>query len=241
MRTSRIFTDQALQAGATVTLDGAGSRYVRQVLRLRHGQTVLLFDGSGRDFEAELLDGKHRDCSLRILRAVSVEPAPALRLHLGIGISRGERMDYAIQKSVELGVSEISPLFSSRSVVRLNPDRRNKRIAHWEGVIRSACEQSGRSRLPRLNPPSALSDWLSSHPGGLMLYHMATDTLATGPAPGSELNLLIGPEGGLSDAERAYAVDRGYKAVRLGPRVLRTETAPLAALAAIQALWGDFR
>ena len=241
MRTSRIFSDQAMQAGATLTLDGAGSRYVRQVLRLRHGQTVVLFDGSGRDFEAELLAGKHRDCALRILREVSVEPAPALRLHLGIGISRGERMDYAIQKSVELGVSDISPLFSSRSVVRLNADRRNKRVAHWQGVIRSACEQSGRSRLPRLNPPSELSDWLSGHPGGLMLYHKAADTLATRPAPGSELNLLIGPEGGLSDAERAHAVDRGYTAVRLGPRVLRTETAPIAAIAAIQVLWGDFR
>jgi 16S rRNA (uracil1498-N3)-methyltransferase len=164
-----------------------------------------------------------------------------LQLHLAIGISRGERMDYAIQKSVELGVSQISPLFSSRSMVRLKPDRRNKRVAHWQGVIRSACEQSGRSRLPILNPPTELSDWLSSHPGGLMLYHQATDTLATRPAPGSELNLLIGPEGGLSDAERAKAVEHGYKAVRLGPRVLRTETAPIAALAAIQVLWGDFR
>lgn len=241
MRTSRIFTDQALQAGGTVTLDGAGSRYIRQVLRLHRGQTVLLFDGRGRDFEAELIGGEDKNCTLRILRAASAEPSPALQLHLAIGISRGERMDYAIQKSVELGVSEISPLISSRSMVRLNPDRRNKRIAHWQGVIRSACEQSGRSRLPILNPPTELSDWLSSHPGGLMLYHKATDTLATRPAPGTGLNLLIGPEGGLNDAERAKAVEQGYNAVRLGPRVLRTETAPIAALAAVQMLWGDFR
>lgn len=241
MRRSRIFTDQALQAGGTVTLDAAGSRYIRQVLRLHRGHTVLLFDGSGGDFEAELIDGEGKNCTLSILREVSAEPSPALQLHLAIGISRGERMDYAIQKSVELGVSEISPLFSSRSMVRLNPDRRNKRIAHWQGIIRSACEQSGRSRLPILNPPTELSDWLSSHPGGLMLHHMATDTLATRRAPGSGLNLLIGPEGGLSDAERAKAVEQGYKAVRLGPRVLRTETAPIAALAAIQVLWGDFR
>ena len=241
MRTSRIYTDQSLQAGTSVTLDGAASRYIRQVLRLRHGQKVVLFDGSGSDFEAELLGSGDKGCSLKVLREISSEPVPVLQLHLAIGISRGERMDYAIQKSVELGVNEISPLFCSRSVVRLNPDRRRKRIAHWQGVIRSACEQSGRSRLPRLNPPSELSDWLSSHPGGLMLYHGAGDTLATTPAPGCELKLLIGPEGGLSDTERTQAAEAGYNAVRLGPRVMRTETAPLAALAAIQVLWGDFR
>ncbi len=241
VRTSRIFTDHPLQAGVKVTLDRAGSRYVGQVLRLRPGQRVVLFDGSGRDFEAELLDVIQGACRLQVLSELSVEAPPALRLHLGIGISRGERMDYAIQKSVELGVNEISPLFGSRSVVRLGHDRRDKRIAHWEGVIRSACEQSGRSRLPRLNPPSGLSDWLSGHPGGLMLYHKASATLASRPAPGPALNLLIGPEGGLSDAERAHAAEKGYNAVRLGPRVLRTETAPIAALAAIQVLWGDFR
>ena len=241
MRITRIFTAQELHAGARVSLEQAASRHLRKVLRLQTGRTVLLFDGSGNDYEAELTDAGGQNCTLQILRLVSTEAEPALSIHLGIGISRGERMDYAIQKSVELGVGEITPLLSSRSMVRLDADRRHKRILHWLGVIRGACEQSGRSRLPRLHPPAALSDWLSGHRGGLLLYHRAADTLATLPHPGRPLNLLIGPEGGLSESERMLALEAGFNAVRLGPRILRTETAPIAALAAIQMLWGDFR
>ncbi len=243
MRVARIYTQQELHAGAHVGLEQAASRHLRQVLRLRVGQTVVLFDGSGYDYEAELTDAEGQNCTLQVLRLASTEPEPepALSIHLGLGVSRGERMDFAVQKSVELGVGEITPLFSSRSMVRLDADRRDKRIAHWQGVIRGACEQSGRSRLPRLHPPTTLADWLGEHRGGLLLYHGATDTLTNLPRPDAPLNLLIGPEGGLSESERNLALDAGFNPVRLGPRILRTETAPIAALAAIQVLWGDFR
>jgi len=241
MRASRIFTDRPLLPGNEVKLDESTCRYINQVLRLRAGHTLTLFDGSGSDYEAELTTNRRGSCTLTIVREISREPPPQLCLHLGIGISRGERMDFAIQKSVELGINAITPLLTQRSMVKLKADRQEKRLVHWLGVIRSTCEQSGRSLLPQLNPPAGLSDWLDVHPGGLMLHHGANETLATRPAPEGELNLLIGPEGGLDEHERLLAVARGFTGVRLGPRVMRTETAPIAALAAIQVLWGDFR
>jgi 16S rRNA (uracil1498-N3)-methyltransferase len=241
MRVSRFFIDQELLPGSDITLDEPVCRYISQVLRMRVGQRFTLFDGGGSDFEAELKTADRRGCSARVIRETSREPPSRLKLHLGIGISRGERMDFAIQKSVELGVAAITPLFTARSMVQLKADRRDKRLVHWQGVIRSACEQSGRSLIPQLHPPTGLPEWLTAYPGGLMLHHKAKDTLATRPPPGTDLNLLIGPEGGLSEAERMLAVASGFTGVRLGPRVLRTETAPIAALAAIQVLWGDFR
>ena len=241
MRISRVFTEHPLKADTTVTLDARATRYLGQVLRLHAGDQIRLFDGSGRDFAGELARCDRKGCSVRITDVVSTEPAAALQLHLGIGISRGERMDFAIQKSVELGVTAVTPLLTERSVVELRGERLERRIAHWRGVVISACEQSGRSRLPALNPPAALGDWLKAHRQGLMLYHRAARNLPDLPHPGDSLNLLIGPEGGLSEPERQAAMDAGFQGVRLGPRVLRTETAPLAALAAIQALWGDFR
>lgn len=241
MRVSRIFVDQELQPGIDIELAEPACRYVSQVLRLRGGQKLVLFDGSGRDFEAELLSCSRRGCRVHIQVMVSREQPAALQLHLGIGVSRGERMELAIQKSVELGVNAITPLFTERSMVQLQADRLEKRMTHWSGIVTSACEQSGRSLLPMLHPPSSLADWLGVHQDGLVLYHRADQTLATLPAPGDELNLLIGPEGGLNEAERAMATGKGFTAVALGPRVLRTETAPVAALAAIQILWGDFR
>jgi 16S rRNA (uracil1498-N3)-methyltransferase len=241
MRVSRIFTEQDLAAGARVEMDERACRYASQVLRLRAGQSVVLFNGSGSDYAAELTRCDRRRCTAEVTQLVASEQPTALQLHLGIGISRGERMDLAIQKSVELGVHAISPLMTARSVVQLKQDRVEKRMAHWRGIIISACEQSGRSRLPGLAPPASLGDWLAAHPGGLQLQHAAADSLAGIANPGPSLNLLIGPEGGLSDAEQALASAAGFKAVRLGPRVLRTETAPIAALAAIQVLWGDFR
>lgn len=241
MRQSRIYTDQPLQTGSTLDLDERSARYVSQVLRLRVGDNLVLFDGSGRDFAAELTRCDRRACRALITAPLASEPEALLSIHLGIGISRGERMDFAIQKSVELGVSTITPLLTERSVVQLKSERLDKRIAHWQGVMISACEQSGRSLLPTLHRPAALSAWLDGQRDGLMLYHRAQQTLATLAAPGDKLNLLIGPEGGLSEDERKLAVNAGFRGVRLGPRVLRTETAPIAALAAIQMLWGDFR
>lgn len=241
MRVSRIYCNQELGAGTEIELGEAACRYIIQVLRLREGQTLVLFDGSGCDFEAQLVRCNRRGCRVQIRELITREQPSRLQVHLGIGVSRGERMDLAIQKSVELGVNAITPLFTERSMVQLKTDRLDRRMAHWSGVIIGACEQSGRSLLPQLHPASKLGDWLSGRRSGLMLYHKADHTLATLPAPGERLNLLIGPEGGLSETERTQAIQNNFTPIRMGPRVLRTETAPVAALAAIQTLWGDFR
>ncbi len=241
MRTSRLFIDRQLTSGADLDLDERAARYINQVLRLRSGQTLILFNGDGRDFSARLDRCGRRSCRVQVNEVVSTEAPGALQIHLGIGVSRGERMDFAIQKAVELGVTAITPLMTERSVVQLRGDRVEQRMSHWQGILISACEQSGRSLLPLLHTPCAPAEWIDDHHPGLLFYHRAEQTLATLAPPDGPLNLLIGPEGGLSEAERQLAERGGFVAVRMGPRVMRTETAPIAALAAAQALWGDFR
>ncbi|MCB1722523.1 MAG: 16S rRNA (uracil(1498)-N(3))-methyltransferase [Gammaproteobacteria bacterium] len=241
MRTSRLFVEQDLPLGSDVTLHARAAHYLSQVLRLRSGDAVVLFNGDGNDVAAELLVCSKRECIARLGRVIRSESPPLLRIHLAIGISRGERMDYAIQKSVELGVSSITPLITERSVVQLKGERKDQRLSHWRAVVIGACEQCGRAAPPEVSPPVAITGWLPSSGGGILLYHRSGTRLPSLAPPGAEIRLLVGPEGGLSDGERVLAEDSGFVAVRMGPRVLRTETAPIAALAAIQALWGDFR
>ena len=241
MRTPRVHVDLPLAAGVRITLPAAQSQHVTLVLRLAAGDPVTLFNGNGRDYDARLLDAHRTGTAVACEAAGDEEPIPALRIHLGIGISKGDRMDFALQKAVELGVAGITPLFTGRSVVRLDPERLAKRHAHWVGVMIAACEQSGRRRLPGLGQAARLEDWLTlGHPGGILLDHRSATPLPALPAPVGNLMLLVGPEGGLSEIERAAARAAGFTGVCLGPRILRTETAPLAAIAAIQALWGDF-
>lgn len=213
------------------------------MLRLRPGDRFVLFDGHGQDYAAEIHKIRGTTLMARVGSPGPVEPPPVLHIHLGLGISKGERLEFAIQKAVELGVSAITPLWTSRSVVRLNGERLSRKLARWQGILISACEQSGRRRLPQLHPPEKLDQWLTrEHPHGLLLDHRVTTSLHQLPPPADDtLSLTIGPEGGLAPAERQAALAAGLTAVRLGPRVLRTETAPLAAMAALQTLWGDFR
>lgn len=241
MREHRLFTDQPLALGAEVTLEPRPTRHALQALRLQSGDQTLLFNGDGRDYAAEVAEGARGALRVRVLRATEPEPIPRLSIGLALGISRGERMDLAIQKAVELGVSTIQPLFTGRSVVRLQGERLAKRAEHWLGVVIAACEQSGRRRLPALASTARLEEWLESqHSGGILLHHAATRAITELPPPNAGLTLLVGPEGGLAPDERDRAQAAGFVPVRLGPRVLRTETAPLAAIAAIQTLWGDF-
>jgi 16S rRNA (uracil1498-N3)-methyltransferase len=241
MRTTRVYVDLPLTTGVRVTLPAAQSQHLVLVLRLAAGAPVTLFNGDGRDYEGHLLDA-HRTGATLVCEAMGdEEPIPTLRIHLGLGVSKGERMDFALQKAVELGVTHISPLFTRRSVVRLDAERLTKRQAHWGGVMIAACEQSGRRRLPGLEQAARLEDWLAQgHQGGVLLDHRSSTPLPYLTAPEGDLTLLVGPEGGLSDTESAAARAAGFTGVRLGPRILRTETVPLAAIAAIQALWGDF-
>jgi 16S rRNA (uracil1498-N3)-methyltransferase len=242
MRENRLYTDQALSVGAQIELEQRPAKHAAQVLRLAAGDPVTVFNGDGYDYRARIEHCTRQSVRVQLLSASEPEPLPALSITLALGVSRGERMDLALQKAVELGVSAIQPLFSTRTVVRLSGDRLAKRAQHWQGVVIAACEQSGRRRCPALASPLALLDWLGeAQTGGVLLHHAAERSLPELPAPDAQLSLLIGPEGGLAPEEREYAQMRGFIPVRLGPRILRTETAPLAAIAAIQALWGDFR
>lgn len=242
-RSTRVFIDRPLSAGGRLLLDGPQSKYLLQVLRLRRADAFVLFDGQGRDVPAEIAEIEAGRVLARLGEPGELEAEPAVAIHLGLGISKGERMDFAIQKAVELGVSAITPLWTSRSVVRLTGPRLARRQAHWQGVLIAACEQSGRRRLASLHHTMELAAWLAQQrDGGLLLDHRATRTLPELPAPsGAAIALLIGTEGGLAPAEKEAAGAAGFTGVRLGPRVMRTETAPLAAIAAIQTLWGDFR
>jgi 16S rRNA (uracil1498-N3)-methyltransferase len=240
MRTPRVYVDMALAAGAPLTLPAAQSQHLILVLRLASGDPVILFNGDGRDYAAHLLDAHRTRTAVACEAPGDEEPIPALRIHLGLGVSKGERMDFALQKAVELGVDRVTPLFTGRSVVRLDPERLAKRHAHWAGVMIGACEQSGRRRLPVLGQATRLEDWLAQgQPAGVLLDHRSATPLPALRAPAGDMTLLVGPEGGLSADERAVARAAGFTGVRLGPRILRTETAPLAAIAVIQALWGD--
>lgn len=242
LRIPRVFVELPLGEETRVELPPGPARHVARVLRLRVGDSLVLFDGDGRDYPGRLLVATRRQVQVAIGSPTEVEPQATLAVHLGIGVSKGERMDYAIQKAVELGVTRLCPLFTKRSVVRLDEARLEKRQEHWRGVVIAACEQSGRRRLPELASATSLERWLTQeHPCPLLLDHRGAKPMPELPAPDRELTLLVGPEGGLALQERALARGSGFTPVRLGPRVLRTETAPLAALAAAQTLWGDFR
>ncbi|MEQ8802223.1 16S rRNA (uracil(1498)-N(3))-methyltransferase [Haliea sp.] len=240
MRVPRIFTRQPLSAGAELTLESSPSQHLARVLRMVEGDALRLFDGSGAEYCASIVSADKRQVTVAVLESEPGLAESPLRIHLGIGISRGERMDWVVQKATELGVAEISPLYTGRTAVRLRGEREERKRQHWEQVIVSACEQCGRSIIPDVHEPMALSQWLQHAAGErrFVLHHRATAAPAGAQLPVS-ISLLVGPEGGLDEAEIGAAETAGFESLALGPRVLRTETAPLAALAILQARWGD--
>lgn len=239
MRLSRFFIDAPLSLGQH-ELPEAQAHYISRVLRHVAGDAVQLFDGSGQEYLGELIDVGKKAVRVELREQLAGQAESPLRIHLGQGLSRGERMDWAIQKATELGVSEITPIVSERCEVRLKDERADKRLAHWRQVAISACEQCGRSVLPVIHAPIILAEWQGHVQAELKLVlHPVAAPLESHARPHS-LAFLIGPEGGLSEAEVAQAKAAGFHAARLGPRVLRTETAPVVALAVAQQLWGDF-
>jgi 16S rRNA (uracil1498-N3)-methyltransferase len=241
MHTTRVYSESPLVAGASMPLDDAAAHHVSTVLRMRQGDGIVLFhDGVEADARIEAIGRRGVQVSVGECRVLSRESP--LSITLAQGVSRGERMDYTIQKAVELGVAAIAPIITGRTTVRLDEERSEKRLEHWRRVIIGACEQSGRNRLPALHPITTLDAWLSRPIDGLGLLLRGD---ATGGLPERRLDtaitLLIGPEGGLGTDEVAAAERVGYRPVRMGPRILRTETAALAAIAALQALYGDWR
>lgn len=240
MRVSRFHLDQPLAEGE-LSLTGDTAHYIGRVLRLAPGAPIQIFNGSGQEWSGDIAQVSKREVVVRLDAASPGLPESPLRVHLGQAMSRGERMDWVIQKAVELGVAEITPLFTERCEVKLQGERADKRQSHWQQIAVSACEQCGRSVVPRVNPPTAISDWLASVDAELRLVlHHRTDKNLKSITPPESLALLIGPEGGLSVDEIARAEDSGFHATRFGPRVLRTETAPVVALSIAQHLWGDF-
>jgi 16S rRNA (uracil1498-N3)-methyltransferase len=244
VRITRLYLDSSLVPGTEVELDERSAHHVARVLRMKTGAPLQLFDGHGVEASARLasLDKRRVSALVEAVQHRTIESP--LRLVLGQGISKGERMDFTLQKSVELGVACIVPLWTEHSQVQLDATRLAKRMDHWRGVVISACEQSGRSLLPELRAPMTLPEWLAEPINddlGLLLDPGQATSLAGLQPPTGAVRLLVGPEGGLSEAERDMARNNGFTGVRLGPRILRTETAALAALAALQVLWGDFR
>ena len=239
MRLSRFYIDAPLSLGEH-ELPEAQAHYIGRVLRMAEGDAVQLFDGSGQEYRGALLEVGKKRVRVQLDEAFAGQPESSLRIHLGQGLSRGERMDWAIQKATELGVSEITPIISERCEVRLKDERAEKRQVHWQQIAVSACEQCGRSTVPVIHAPVLMSEWLKACDAELKLVlHPVAEPLVSHARPAS-LAFLIGPEGGLSDAEVGQAQAAGFHSARLGPRVLRTETAPVVALAVAQQLWGDF-
>lgn len=238
MRLSRFFISTPLSLGQH-ELPEAQAHYIARVLRHTVGDAVQLFDGSGPEYLGQLIEVGKKTVRVELTAQLPGHAESPLRVHLGQGLSRGERMDWAIQKATELGVAQITPIISERCEVRLKDERADKLLTRWQQVAISACEQCGRSTLPIIHPPMLLADWLQRVQADLKLVlHPVAEPLASHAKP-QTLAFLIGPEGGLNDAEVAQAVRQNFHAARLGPRVLRTETAAAVALSLAQHLWGD--
>lgn len=240
MRIHRVYTDQALEPGTQLTLDGPQAHYLGRVLRVAPGQVIVLFNGDGRDYACDVREAGRNSLALDVRSRLPAKPESPLHITVVQAVSRGERMDQTLQKCTELGAAAFQPVWSERVEVRLKGAKLEKRQQHWDGVVISACEQSGRAVVPTVKPALPLTDWLRAPSAGvrLVLAPGAERGLAA-VSPGKPVELAVGPEGGFSDAEIDLLVAKGVQAVSLGPRILRTETAAPAAVAILQALGGD--
>lgn len=238
----RFFTPTPLVAHSEITLPEEVGHHLVRVLRSGIGTRFFLFNGEGGMHEAELVEAGKKSARARLLDFHAEDRQSPLHTHLGQVMSKGDRMDYAIQKATEMGVSEITPLTSERCELRLRGEERaDKKLEHWRRVAISACEQCGRNIPPLIHEPVALHDWLKSVQAGLRLVLAPAVSGGLPATTPDSVALLIGPEGGLSENEIAQAMQAGFQTWQLGPRVLRTETAPVAALAVLQARYADLR
>jgi 16S rRNA (uracil1498-N3)-methyltransferase len=242
VRISRIFTAQDLNPDSSLLLEEKSSHYLTRVLKLRAGDPLVVFNGDGFDYAAEISSINRKLVELSVSAKLPAAAESKLQITLVQAISRGERMDLTLQKATELGVSAIRPLLTERVEVKLDQKRTEKRMVHWRGVVISACEQSGRAKVPEVFSPGSLDDWLAleSDAQRLVLEPQAEQSLAGQTFSNGQLELLVGPEGGFSENELRKLKIGGVKAVSLGPRVLRTETAGPAAIAVLQSIAGDF-
>ena len=243
MRTTRIHVEQPLALGAELALPAQAAEHVARVLRMNAGDALTVFNGDGFDYTTTLTSVGKRDVMVHVDGREAVANESPLRLTLAQAVARGEKMDLIVQKATELGVSRIVPLFTERSEVKLDAARAEKRLQHWRAVVASACEQSGRVRVPEVLPAVSLQAWLESlaDDGAQRLALLPEGTLRARDIGFSAAGgwLVVGPEGGLGERDVSMLQEARFQGLRLGPRILRTETAGLAALAALQALHGD--
>ena len=244
MSSPRFYCPTILAPGAIVSLPPNAAVHASRSLRLKLGDTAVLFNGDGHDYDCEFIGFQKNNVTAKIRSVSQNNTESPLCITLAQAISSGDRMDLTLQKAVELGVTAIQPIASQRSVVKLSGERAEKRREHWQNVVISACEQSGRAVVPQVAPPLSLPAWLASQPifaMRLTMSPLAADALHDLPPPTGSVCLLIGCEGGLTDDEITMASNNAFRPIKLGRRILRTETAPLAAIAAMQTLWGDFK
>jgi 16S rRNA (uracil1498-N3)-methyltransferase len=242
MRLSRIYHPAPLAKDGQITLTGNAANHVSRVLRLGEGDKLALFNGDGCDYAATIRSIGRRDVTLAVHDFQPVDAESPLEITLLQGICRGQRMDWLLQKSTELGVARIQPVLSDRVVVKLSGERAAKKLEHWRGVVIGACEQSGRAKLPQISAPKALQAAITCLPEDtvrLVMDPAGTDRLSHCVGRSRSVIILTGPEGGLTNGERQEAIKAGFKSVRIGPRILRTETAPIAMISILQYLFGD--
>ncbi len=242
MRLTRSFVDAPLVVGQTLSLPEDVANHLVRVMRLREGEGCVLFNGDGHDYSATLVEASKRDARVSVDAAQALDNESALPITLLQGIARGEKMDLILQKATELGVQAIIPVNAERTEVKLDAARAEKRLAHWRSVVVSACGQSGRARVPAVAAPQSLQDAAQSVPAAalkLTLDPQGEHRLSTLTAAPAGVVIAIGPEGGWSPRDRLALQQAGFQGLQLGPRILRTETAGLAAIAALQARLGD--
>jgi 16S rRNA (uracil1498-N3)-methyltransferase len=241
MRVSRIFQAMPLQCGDQIVLDEDGSHYVRTVLRLKKESNIIVFNGQGGEFLGNILESSRQRVTIDILEWIDKNVESNLKVFLGLSISKGSRMDYAIQKAVELGVHTIMPLISERTVVKLTKEKQSQKIEHWQKIANHAAEQCGRTMVPVIHDVQLLFKWIDKQSGTkIFLDPNSTVKLSSLVPKQPKVTLLSGPEGGFSQQERRMVSSSGFNSVQLGKRILRSETVAVAALAAVQTIWGDY-
>jgi len=241
MRIPRVYCPISLALNTPISLDDNAAHYLGKVLRMSAGRPIVVFNGEGGEYSGTISDVGKKHVQVMLDSFANTERESPLVIELAVGLSRGERWDFVLQKATELGVTRIVPLATERTEVKLKGDRLEKKWQHWRQIIVSACEQCQRNRIPELAPLTTLADYLSETKTEqkFVLHHRDNQGLPSGVSPSSAA-LLIGPEGGLSDNEITAAQETGFNPLALGPRVMRTETAPVAAISVLQYQWGDF-
>ena len=243
MRIPRIFEPDVIEPGLQFNVTNSNAHYMRTVLRISTGDKIIVFNGFGGEYICETIDVKKNFVRVEVRSFDSIERESQLGIHLGIGISRGERMDLIVQKTTELGVSTITPLLTRRSEVRLSGARLEKKMSHWQKIAIAACQQSLRNRIPKLANPVTVNDWITSLNAQVrfVLDPRAKKTVSTFTKTANSVSLLVGPEGGFDEEEIKNTELANFHKIKLGPRILRTETAPIVAISILQSIWGDIK